>query len=388
MDEDLSISELPIGHDRDAAYARIRDRGEVTGIDGSLAVTSRQWAEHVLRDPGLFSSERAFEGAGSAVPMLPIAFDPPEHTRYRRLLQPHFSRRSVQAMRDEVRDLAEQLVGRVADAGSCDFVAEVAVPLPAQVFLTMFGLPPEHRDRLIAWKDAILTATSTRGTEAPDERTANAAAELTGYLVEHIRVRRSGPPRPDLLGRLIGDRSADALTDRELLGLCFQFVLAGLDTVTSALANAFAILATRPDLRRRIVADPAIVPAAVEELLRVDGPVLTLPRVAVRDTEIAGAAVPAGCPVHVILATANRDGAEHPDPDSVDLGREQPHLAFGSGPHYCLGVHLARLEMQTVMEVWHRHIPDYRLADHATPTARWPAGLVGVTRLPLVRPSA
>jgi cytochrome P450 len=163
-------------------------------------------------------------------------------------------------------------------------------------------------------------------------------------------------------------------------------VLAGLDTVTSALSTAFAALAARPRLRQQIAADPAVIPNAVEELLRMDGPVVFLPRVARRDVQLAGQVIPAGAQVQIAIAVANRDPAEHPDPDKIDFRRIERHLAFGGVPHRCLGSHLARMEMREVLQEWHRRIPEYQLAPGTVPRVAWPTGLVGLDRLPLVFP--
>jgi len=183
---------------------------------------------------------------------------------------------------------------------------------------------------------------------------------------------------------LLADASDERLNDDEILGLSFLFVLAGLETVTSALSTAFAALAAQPALRRQIVADPALIPAAVEELLRVDGPVVFVPRIAVQDVEVAGQVIPAGSYVMIAVAVASRDPAEHADPDTIDFRRQERNLAFGVGPHRCLGLHLARMEMRVALEEWHRRIPEYELAPGVTPQVRWPAGTVGIDSLPLV----
>ena len=135
---------------------------------------------------------------------------------------------------------------------------------------------------------------------------------------------------------MLADTSDERLTDAEIYGLAFLFVLAGLETVTSALSTAFAVLASQPALRHRIAKDPAVIPAAVEELLRVDGPLLFVPRVTTEDVQVAGQLIPAGALVQVVVAVADRDPAEHPDPDVIDFGRQQRNLAFGGGPHRCL----------------------------------------------------
>jgi len=383
----IRLTELPMAESRTAAYAVVRAAGPVIrGARGGYLVASAETVEFVLKHPELFSSKRAFDAVGSPLPMVPIAFDPPEHARYRRVLQPFFSPRGTASWLPMVRRLAGELIDSFAGRGACDLVAELAVPLPAEVFLTLFGLPLEDRDRLIAWKEALLHNFGFQAAEPPSERAARVGAELYGYLVDHIGRRRREGGTGDLLGRLLADRDDERLSDDEILGLSFLFVLAGLETVTSALSTAFAELAARPALRRRIAADPSVIPDVVEELLRFDGPVVFVPRIAVQDAELAGQLIPAGSYVMVVIAVANRDPADHADPDTVDVGRQERHLAFGVGPHRCLGSHLARMEMRMAMEEWHRRIPEYRLTPGVTPRVSWPAGVVGFDSLPLVFP--
>jgi cytochrome P450 len=221
----------------------------------------------------------------------------------------------------------------------------------------------------------------------PTEEVIQVGAELFTYLVRNIEERRQHlDGAEDLLGRLLADTSEERLTDEELLGLSFLFVLAGLDTVTSALSTAFAALAARPRLQQQIAADPALIPDAVEELLRIDGPVPFLPRVASQDIRLGGHTIPAGSRIQVAIAVANRDPAEHSNPDEMDLQREGRHYAFGGGPHRCLGSHLARMEMREVLAEWHRRIPEYELAPGFTPRVAWPKGLVGLDTLQLIFP--
>ncbi len=383
----LSLTELPMADSRTTAYGIVRDAGPVVRSRyGAYMIVSSETVEFVLKHPELFSSKRAFDIVGSPLPMVPIAFDPPEHTRYRRVLQPFFSPRGTASWLPMVRSLARELIDGFAGRGECDLVAELAVPLPAQVFLTLFGLPLEDRDRLIAWKEALLHNFGFQGGEPPSERAVRLGAELYGYLVDHIAERRRRGGTDDLLGQLLADTSDERLSDEEILGLSFLFVLAGLETVTSALSTAFAALAAQPGLRRQIVADPAAIPRAVEELLRFDGPVVFVPRIATEDVELAGQPIAAGSYVMVAIAAASRDAAEHQDPDTIDFRRQERNLAFGGGPHRCLGSHLARMEMRVALQEWHRRIPEYRLAPGVVPRATWPAGLVGIDSLPLVFP--
>jgi cytochrome P450 len=380
----LHVEELPMAASRGLAYQIMRDAGPVVrDAHGAFLITQAAAASYALRHPELFSSKKAFDSLGSPIPIVPVAADPPEHTRYRRLLRPFFSVRGVARWLPVVRELAVDLIDDVAGRGRCDLVAEFALPLPAQVFLTLFGLPPQDRDRLIAWKDAVLGAVGISGAEPASDANIALAAELYEYLVGHIAERRERHG-DDILSQLAADTSEERMTDEEILGLSFLFVLAGLDTVTSALSTAFATLAGQPELRRQIANDPAVIPAAVEELLRTDGPVVTVPRVATRDVELAGQLIPAGAYVAVAIGAANHDTAEYADPDTVDFGRDTQNMAFGGGPHGCLGAHLARMEMRVAIEEWHRRIPDYQIAPGASVRAGWPAGLIGLDSLPLV----
>ncbi len=386
--EGLRFDSLPMQDDRTAAYGLLRAAGPVARTRrGSYVLTSGEYVEYALKNPALFSSKQAFDAVGSPLPMVPIAFDPPDHTRYRQLLQPFFSPRSTARWQPRVRALVGELIDGFIDRGSCDLVADLAVPLPADVFLTLFGLPPEDRDRLIDWKERLLAGPVLTGGGQPSEEIVQAGAELFEYLVGHIGRRRIAPGAEDLLGQLLADTSESRLTDAELLGLSFLFVLAGLDTVTSALSTGFAALAAQPRLRQHIVADPAVIPAAIEELLRMDGPVVFLPRVTTREVKLGEHTIPAGVNVNVAIAVASRDPAEHPEPDQIDFRRQERHLAFGGGPHRCLGSHLARMEMREVLAEWHRRIPEYELAPGPRPQVNWPTGLVGLDTLPLVFPA-
>jgi cytochrome P450 len=380
----LHVEELPMAASRGLAYQIMRDAGPVVrDAHGAFLITQAAAASYALRHPELFSSKKAFDSLGSPIPIVPVAADPPEHTRYRRLLRPFFSVRGVARWLPVVRELAVDLIDDVAGRGRCDLVAEFALPLPAQVFLTLFGLPPQDRDRLIAWKDAVLGAVGISGAEPASDANIALAAELYEYLVGHIAERRERHG-DDILSQLAADTSEERMTDEEILGLSFLFVLAGLDTVTSALSTAFATLAGQPELRRQIANDPAVIPAAVEELLRTDGPVVTVPRGGPPDVERAGQLIPAGAYVAVAIGAANHDTAEYADPDTVDFGRDTQNMAFGGGPHGCLGAHLARMEMRVAIEEWHRRIPDYQIAPGASVRAGWPAGLIGLDSLPLV----
>ena len=375
---------LPMQRSRAEGWAAMRALGEVFTVNGTWFATGPEAVEYALKHPDVFSSAQAFDALGSPLRLVPIAFDPPDHARFRRILDPLFAPRRIAAMAPELRVLAGDLIDGIAARGECDIVADLAIPYPSQVFLSLFGLPLEDRDRLIRWKDGVIGAANPGGAlrEGADLQP---SIELFEYLTRYIAERRAqGPTGEDVLSRLIalGD---DGLTDEELLGLAFLFVLAGLDTVTAAIGFAFLDLAQDPALRATIVDDPSTIPNVVEEILRLELPAPIVPRMTTTDVELDGQTIPAGSPVALVLACPNRDAGEHPDPDSIVLGRaDARHLGFGGGVHRCLGSHLARAELRLVLEEFHRRIPDYSLAPGAQPTVAWPAGTLGLDHLPLV----
>lgn len=374
----LVFEHLPM-RDRTLAYRQLLARGPVTQtVEGIYVVAEREAAEAALNNPQDFSSSVVHTAVGCPVPLVPVDVNPPAHTQIRRRLAPHFSRRTVAAMEGSLRASAHALIEPLVGRGECDLVSDLAVPYPARVFLSLFGLPGDDQDKLIAWKDQVLEGIDPR-VAAPPPQARVAAGELTEYLQDHLARQRSRPT--GLLGELLDDTS---FSDADLLGLAFLFVLAGLETVSGAMALMFDTLAADAQLRAQLVEDPSLIPAAVEELVRLDPPVPFLPRITTRDTEVAGHRIPGGSVVMVAIGAASRDLPPGSDPDTVDLARHGRHLAFGYGPHLCLGAHLARLELVTVLREWHRRIPDYRVAPGASPQTPWPASGVRLDCLPLV----
>ncbi len=173
------------------------------------------------------------------------------------------------------------------------------------------------------------------------------------------------------------------MSDNEILGLCFMFVLAGLDTVTSAVGFSLAKLADDSELRHRISNDYTLIPAFIEDMLRVDGPVPFAPRVTTEDVEVAGTVVPKDTTVMLVYGSADRDPLRYEDADNVHVDNKAAHFAFGRGPHRCLGSHLARLELRLILEEWHTRIPEYSLAGGDAPQVPWPAGTMALKSVPL-----
>jgi cytochrome P450 len=380
---ELRLEELPMLDDRTEAYRILREAGPLVRVANGYLVTSWEDGEYVFKNPEIFSSERAFDTLASPVPLVPLAFDPPDHTRYRRILQPFFTPRSAAAMEAGLRSRVNTLIDAFIDEGACDVVPSLAIPLPSDAFLTLFGLPLEDRAQLIKWNRAINDNADLTGAGEPTPEVIEAGGALFGYLGAKVAEARTGS-RDDVLTQLV--TGEDPLSDVEALGLCYIFVLAGLDTVTSVLSTTFAKLAARPDLRKQIVDDPSVIPSAIEEMLRVEPANAVIPRVTTQEVELCGELIPAGTSVFVALGAANLDPALFDSAETIDLHRDARNLAFGSGPHRCLGSHMARLELRVVLEEWHRRIPEYELAPGARPQVKWPAGVLIIPSVPVVFP--
>jgi cytochrome P450 len=346
------------------------------------------WA---LRHPEIFSSEMEMQMAlGTERPMIPQQIDPPAQTRYRRLLDPHFSRRKMEALIPSIRRNANALIDACIDAGECEFDEAFAIPLPCTAFLDLLGLPQQDLGLFLDIKDGIIRPAKARPELAADlegQKQARIASgkRLYEYFEKTIEERRRrGSERDDLLSAILSaEIDGEKLSHTEILDICFLLLLAGLDTVTATLGCNIAYLASNPEQRRRLLDRPALVPGAVEELMRWETPVTAVPRVAKRDVEVGGSLIREGELVTLLIGAANTDEGHFAAADTVDFERERNiHMAFGAGPHRCLGSHLARMELLAAMEEWHRRIPDYRIKAGETP--RFSPGIREVLYLPLV----
>src|SRR6195952_2467945 len=384
----VNINDLPFAHDRSRAWRELREGGEAVTSGEEVVLTSADAVEFAAKRPQIFSSAKAFDVLGSPVPLVPIAIDPPDHTRFRRMLDPFFSPRKMAEREPELRRQAGELIDAIVAKGACDVVTDLATPFPSQVFLTLFGLPMSDRDRLVKWKDSILEFTDPSSAEATPEVLAH-AMELFTYLTEHIAERRKNATGSDMLTQLMQNTDDGGMSDNEILGLCFMFVLAGLDTVTSAVGFSLAKLAGDADLRRRISNDLSLIPAFIEDMLRVDGPVPFAPRVTTEEGEVGAKVVPKDTTVMLSYGSADRDPSRYEDADNVHLDCKAVHFAFGRGPHRCLGSHLARLELRLILEEWHSRLPEYTLAQNKPPQMPWPTGTMSLRSVPLnIAPSS
>ena len=349
-----------------ASYRAMQEHMPVLRMDGLVMISRHEDVMHALRHPELFSSNMDAIDIGNIRPLIPLQIDPPDHVKFRRLLDPLFSPKEAAKLEPEVRRLVNELIDGFEASGECEFSDEFAIPLPCTVFLALLGLPLDDLDLFLRFKNAIIRPVGETPEAAKAVQRA-AGQEIYAYFQKVVDARRV-EPRDDLISGFIAAE---------------VFLLAGLDTVTASLTCAVAYLAGHPDRRDAIAADLALVPAAVEELLRWESIVPAVPRVAMNDIEISGETVRAGESVMCMIGAANIDPGEFPDADVVDLERPgNRHLAFGGGVHRCLGSHLARLEMRVALEELHRRLPDYAIKAGETP--RYTMGIRAVEYLPLV----
>jgi cytochrome P450 len=349
------------GRNPQAFYKRARSAGAVVpGPFGGMSIMGRREVEFAFQHPDIFSSAMEAVDLGQSVPLIPLQVDPPEHSKYRKLLDPIFAPKRMNLIEPDIAQLVNELIDRFIDERSCEFTTALAEPLPSSVFLRLLGLPVSDLQMFLAMKDGILRPAGSDLDEIRAAQQVN-AREVERFFAETLADRRK-KPQDDLLSMFaVAEVGGDRLTDDEILGICFLFLLAGLDTVTDALECFFAYLAQHPDQRKLLVQDPEIIPTAVEELLRWETPVTGVPRVLNQDIELAGCPMHKGDHVGISIGSANTDEQELDDAYDVILTRNTKHLAFGAGVHRCLGSHLARLELRTTLREWHRRIPDYEI---------------------------
>ena len=307
---------------------------------------------------------------------IPEMLDPPIHTRWRQLLGPLFSPAAVAKLEPKVRQRFAEILDEIAPRGECDYVADVALRFPNTIFMEIMGLPVSDADQFQEWETSILH-TGAVG----NEESLKAMFEVNAYFMGLVEERRKAP-RDDLLSTAMNfEIDGQRVSDEDLLSFCLLMFMAGLDTVAMQLSYSMMHLATHDEDRRRLVADPSLFPVAIEEFLRYYS-FVTPGRKVVQDTEINGCPVKAGQMVYLPLVSANRDTAEFPDADRVVVDRAvNRHIAFGAGPHRCLGSHLARQELRIGLTEWHARVPEYHLVEGVP--IREHGGQIGLDNLPL-----
>jgi cytochrome P450 family 142 subfamily A polypeptide 1 len=347
--------------------------------DGCWVLSKYEDVELVSKDQELFTSEQGVR-LGNAPKIGLIDEGEPRHGKLRSLINKGFTPRMVKKLEIAFRDIAKEALDAIAKRGECDFVEDVAVPLPLLVIAEMIGIRREDRMRFHEWSDAMI-----RGDGAKDPaiigRAGQAFVAYSAYVTKIIEDRRR-EPKDDLVSILVGandsgllrnfDQKFDAyhrderqlsLANNELIMLLVILLVAGNETTRNGLSGGMQLLIEHPDQRARLLADPSLIPAAVEEMVRLVSPVHSFARTVTRDTVIRDQAIKAGDRVLMLYPSANRDEDVFEEPDAFRVDRNALHLGFGLGPHFCLGANLARMEMRVAFEELLRRFPDMEYAD-------------------------
>ena len=339
----------------------------------SLILTRYADCEEVLRRPD-FSVDRmqtpilaqllAEASAGAdfadAIRLNLLMMDPPDHTRVRGLVNRAFTPRAVEKLEPRIQEIVDRQIDGVQGRESFDLMTELAVPLPIIAISELLGIPADDHKQMKLWSDELAVIVDPFQAMNGFQALQRTFAELGDYFRALFKERRA-QPRDDLISALVAvEDEGQHLNETELLTLVALIMGAGHETTTKLIGNAVVALLRYPDERRRLQDDPGLIDSAVEEFLRFDSPVQVTDRIATDDTHVAGVPVRKGQIVVTLLAAANRDPERFPDPDRLDLGREDNrHLAFGHGVHFCLGSPLARLEARIAIGTLLRRLPDF-----------------------------
>ncbi|MEU6035866.1 cytochrome P450 [Actinomadura sp. NPDC047616] len=338
------------------------------------AVTRHEDVVHVSRHPEIFSSyarlalfEEPTDEHLALQRKMMLNEDPPQHTRKRSIVNRGFTPRAIGALEEHVRDICRELVTEVTASGRAasgfDFVRDIAAPLPLYVICELLGAPAEDRDKIFSWSNTLIGADDPEFQSDPEQGLA-AATALYAYANELAAARRENP-RDDIVTRLLRpDAEGNELTGDEFELFVMLLSVAGNETTRNAASGGMAAFFEHPGQWARLRADRGLAGTAVDEIVRWVTPVNLFKRTAVRDTELGGKKIAAGDKVVVFYASANRDEAVFDDPSVFDVGRDpNPHLGFGGGgPHYCLGSHLARLELRVLFETLLDAMPNIELS--------------------------
>jgi cytochrome P450 len=364
MDPEMAAHPQPM-------FKMLRDSMPVMPVEHGVVVSRKSDVDIVLRDPVTYSSNVDAVDLSNHRPLIPLQIDPPDHKKFRKLLDPIFAPREVAKLEESLTNAADELIDAFIDRGEVDFSKEFSTLFPTRVFLGLLGLPIEELPTFLTMKDGIIRPHMVIGStfgSAETKAYQRATADSIYAYFESVLDQREIERKDDMLSRFL-DATVDGerLTREDILDICFLFLIAGLDTVTATLDCVFGYLSAHPEQRQAIVEDPSIIPAAIEELLRWETPVMGVVRIATEDTELGGCPITQGQSVMIMLGSVNTDEADLPDADVVRFDREvNRHVAFGGGVHRCLGSHLARLELRVALRRWHLRIPEYNVPEGHT----------------------
>ena len=376
-------------------YRWLRENDPVRhAVDGSWIITRYADGAAILRDPRVSTNPAWLrEGAVAGSEHHPVRqvgtnlmmfLDPPDHTRLRSLVSKAFTPKAIEAMRPRVQALVDGLLDQVVDRGELDIVSELAYPLPVSVICEMLGVPAfDHaRFRQLSSDASRLLDGGALDAES-EQRGIVAGMQLFQYFTDLVEERRPHPGNDLLSAMIAAEQEGDRLTHPELITTATLLFVAGHETTTNLIGNAVLALLRNPDQLARLRDDPTLIRSAVEEFLRYDSPVQFVARITTEPIDVGGVTIPAGEQMIVVVGAANHDPAQFADPDHLDVGRperENRHLSFSAGPHFCLGASLARLEAQVAIDTLLRRLSDFDLVTTA-PTYRDHFVLRGVQEL-------
>jgi len=375
-------------------YARLRDEHPVHHNERLDFYVLSRYDDifHALRKPQLFSSAQGLTPAKDEITQLGlpptfIMMDPPDHTRLRRLITKAFTPDTVRDLEPSIRqfvvDHVEAMKRRAADGEVVDLVSAIASPLPTMVVANILGVPPEDRAQFDPWSDGITSASADFTLDV--QNAIDAVQGLMTYFTGMCQARRAAPS-DDMITKLTqAEIDGDTLSDWDILGFCFVMIAGGNDTTTNLIGNSMKFLHDSPDQHRELLADPSLIPNAIEEFLRIESVVQGLSRTTTEDVEIHETIIPAGSKVHNLYASGNRDPRHWgDDADELDIHRQiDRHLSFAQGPHFCIGAHVARMMVRIYFEEMGTRIGERFEIDWDKAERRNSAFTRGYTKLPI-----
>jgi cytochrome P450 family 142 subfamily A polypeptide 1 len=382
MDGRFYASPIP---ERHAAYAWMRAnapvyRDEANGLWGVATYDAVYEAE---RDPSRFSNAGGIRPDTPALPMM-IDMDDPAHNKRRKLVSRGFTPRRVAALEPHIRQICDEIIDQVCARGECDFVLDIASPLPMIVIGDLLGVRPEDRDQLLHWSDAMVSAQGGNATMEMLLAAGQASEEYKAYAADVI-ARRRVEPTDDLMSVLVhAEVDGDRLDDEELNFESLLILIGGDETTRHVVSGGMYELLRHPDQMKLLRREPSGIPVAVEEMLRWVSPIKNMCRTIASDMTWYDAKLSAGDKVMLLYESANFDETKFDDPERFDISRApNDHLAFGSGTHFCLGASLARLELRVMLEQLVQRLPDMALASDDAPAARPATFISGLLSMPV-----
>ena len=337
------------------AFKRLRDESPVHFVASRKIWVVTRYTDVVAaaRNHAVFSSTGGVGYDWNSRPMMPM-YDPPAHSRMRRMVAKHFAPNAIGAIKPRIEESVDEIVERALKAETIDVVADLALPLSLATIAELLGIPARHRGRLRRWSAGTLDDLAGGLGGADARRADELRREFNAYLLSLIEERRAaldagGGQGTDVITALIAAHEDEKLSQQELVAFCVLLVVAGFETTVNAIANGTLALLDNPAQLEKLRNDTSLLPGAVEEMVRYDGPVLSFFRNTLSDTKIGDTAIPKGSKVMLAFASANRDERQYPDPDTFLIDRDTTdHVAYGAGVHFCLGAPLARLQLTTL----------------------------------------